>query len=222
MTIIRLEKLNKIFGSGDKIVQALKDICIDISKGELIAIVGSSGSGKSTLLNTLGLLDEPSSGEYYLNDINVAKLSFNEKAKLRNKHFGFVVQNFALIKDYKVRSNIEIPLEYAKIKKLERKIRVEKICSIVGIEDKIDKYPNELSGGQCQRVAIARALINNPEIILADEPTGSLDSKTGQEIIDIFKKLNKEGKTVIIVTHDKKIAEQCNKIIYIEDGQIKI
>lgn len=220
MKIIRLKKISKVFGNGEKIVRALRGISLDIDAGELIAVVGASGSGKSTLLNVIGLLDEASDGEYYLNDIKISNLKFNEKAQLRNKYLGFIVQNSALIKDYTVRDNIEIPLEYSKVKKNQRKIRVEKICNSLGIADKIDKYPSDLSGGQCQRVAIARALINNPNIILADEPTGALDSKTGQEIMNIFKDLNQQGKTIIIVTHDKKIAEQCNKIIYIEDGQI--
>lgn len=220
MKIIRLKKISKVFGNGEKIVRALRGISLDIDAGELIAVVGASGSGKSTLLNVIGLLDEASDGEYYLNDIKISNLKFKEKAQLRNKYLGFIVQNSALIKDYTVRDNIEIPLEYSKVKKNQRKIRVEKICNSLGIADKIDKYPSDLSGGQCQRVAIARALINNPNIILADEPTGALDSKTGQEIMNIFKDLNQQGKTIIIVTHDKKIAEQCNKIIYIEDGQI--
>ncbi|MGL5149826.1 MAG: ABC transporter ATP-binding protein [Clostridium sp.] len=217
MAFIELENIVRIYGDKNR-VNALRSITLNIDNGELIAIVGPSGSGKSTLLNILGLLDECSSGNYRINGENIGGLSFSERAKLRNKNFGFVLQNAALINDYTVKENIEIPLEYAGISRRERRKKVLEVCNKLGIGDKIDAIGKDLSGGQAQRVAIGRAICNNPEIILADEPTGALDSKTGQEVINIFKELNNEGKTVIIVTHDEKIANQCTRIIRIEDG----
>lgn len=221
MCLIEIKSLNKTFGKNNSKTIALKDVNLKINKGELVAIVGTSGSGKSTLLNIIGGLDSPSSGEYLLNSKNISNLTQKELAKIRNKTFGFIVQYFALIKDYTVSENIEIPLEYSKVKVSEREKRISEVLNKLGILDKARKKPKELSGGQQQRVAIARAIINNPDIILADEPTGALDSKTSQQVMDILKSLNKEGKTIIIVTHDNKIAEQCHRILNIEDGSIK-
>ena len=221
MCLIEIKSLNKTFGKGNSKTIALKDVNLKINKGELVAIVGTSGSGKSTLLNIIGALDSPSSGEYLLNSKNISNLTQKELAKIRNMTFGFIVQYFALIKDDTVSENIEIPLEYSKVKSNEREKRISEVLKKLGILDKVKKKPKELSGGQQQRVAIARALINNPDIILADEPTGALDSKTSQQVIDILKELNKEGKTVIIVTHDNKIAMQCHRVLTIEDGSIK-
>lgn len=221
MCLIEIKSLNKTFGKNNSKTIALKDVNLKINKGELVAIVGTSGSGKSTLLNIIGTLDSPSSGEYLLNSKNISNLTQKELAKIRNMTFGFVVQYFALINDYTVSENIEIPLEYSKVKSNERERRISEVLKKLGILDKAKKKPKELSGGQQQRVAIARALINNPDVILADEPTGALDSKTSQQVIDILKELNKEGKTVIIVTHDNKIAMQCQRVLTIEDGSIK-
>ncbi|WP_147566241.1 ABC transporter ATP-binding protein [Clostridium tyrobutyricum] len=220
MEIIKLKNINKVYNSKNNQVNALKDISLTINKGELIAIVGPSGSGKSTLLNIIGTLDKITDGEYLLRDEQVEKLNNHQLSRLRNKTFGFVVQHFALINDYTVSENIEIPLEYGRVKHSERKILINKVVEKLSLTDKINKNVKELSGGQCQRVAIARAIVNDPEIILADEPTGALDQKTGQDVMNIFKNLNKEGKTVIVVTHDSKIAGQCNRTIKIEDGRI--
>ncbi|NLK94839.1 MAG: ABC transporter ATP-binding protein [Clostridiales bacterium] len=218
MNILELKNIVKDYGKGEGLVTALRNVNLSINKGEMIAIMGPSGSGKSTLLNILGFLDKPTSGEYLFEGENVKNFKENHLAKYRNEKIGFVVQNFALIDDYTVYQNINIPLDYGKIKKSEREVRIKKIVEKVGLSEKINKLPKELSGGQNQRVAIARALINNPEIILADEPTGALDLNTGEEIMSIFKDLNKEGKTIIIITHDKNIANKCNRIINIKDG----
>lgn len=217
---INLKNVNKIFGDKDIVVKALSNINLKIKSGELVAIVGPSGSGKSTLLNILGTIDKQTSGEYQLNNKNIEKLKPKELAKLRNKTFGFVFQYFGLINDISVYKNIKIPLEYSKCSKNEINLRIDKMLKDLGIFDKKKVIPKKLSGGQCQRVAIARALVNDPEIIIADEPTGALDKNTGKEIMKIFKKVNNEGKTVIIVTHDWDIANQCSRIIKIEDGVI--
>ncbi|APQ77577.1 ABC transporter ATP-binding protein [Clostridium botulinum] len=221
MEIIKLNNVNKVYSSKNNNVNALNNIDLIINKGELVAITGPSGSGKSTLLNIIGTIDKITSGEYILENKRIDKLKSNEAAQIRNKIFGFVVQHFALISDYTVYENIEIPLEYAKIKHNDRKLMIEDIVSKLGLKEKINKNIKELSGGQCQRVAISRAIVNNPEIILADEPTGALDQKTGQKVLDIFKDLNKQGKTIIIVTHDFNIANQCDRIIRLEDGCLK-
>ncbi|MBQ3423511.1 MAG: ABC transporter ATP-binding protein, partial [Romboutsia sp.] len=218
MGLICLKNLSKKFINKDIEVLALRNINFEINEGEIVAIIGSSGSGKSTLLNIIGTLDKQTTGEYLLENKNLNKLNQYELAKLRNKMFGFVVQNFALINDYTVYENIEIPLSYGKVNKLERRKLIDQVLTKLDIKDKINKKPTQLSGGQCQRVAIARAIVNNPKIILADEPTGALDNKTGEQVMRIFKDLNKDGKTIIIVTHDLKIASQCDRIIKIEDG----
>lgn len=221
MVLIKLKNISKKFGTKDTEVTALRDVSIKINEGEIIAIVGTSGSGKSTLLNIIGTLDRQTTGEYILKNKNLDELNEHDLAKLRNKSFGFVVQNFALINDYTVYENIEIPLVYGKVKSSERRKIINQVLTKLDIQEKINKKPTELSGGQCQRVAIARAIVNDPQIILADEPTGALDKKTGEQVMKIFKALNKEGKTIIIVTHDPRIASQCNRIINIEDGMIK-
>lgn len=219
MSLIELINIKKVYGKNDYAVCALNGISLTINKGDMIAIMGTSGSGKSTLLNILGCLDKSTEGEYILNGRNITSYNNNELASIRNNNFGFVVQYFALIDDYSVLENVIIPLEYSKINKKQKKEKVIKLLERLGLENKINRLPKELSGGQNQRVALARALINNPEIILADEPTGALDKKTSQEILSILKKLNEEGKTIIIVTHDENIAKQCHKIIKIEDGE---
>ncbi len=222
--VIRLKGVKKIYGKGEGAVNALNNVDFDIYKGEMVAIMGPSGSGKSTLLNILGLLDDSTEGLYNLNGVNINEISMSGKALLRNSTFGFVVQDFALIEKYTVAQNIEIPLVYVKKKlsKKDKNERINKVLSKLHIEEKNHELVCNLSGGQRQRVAIARAIINNPEIILADEPTGALDSVTTNEIMNLLKELNNEGKTVIIITHDKDVADKCNKIVNIKDGRLCI
>lgn len=221
MALIELRNISKIYGCGDGKVEALKDISIAIDRGEMASIMGPSGSGKSTLINIIGCLDTPTSGQYYINNQMVNNLRDKKLAKLRNKTFGFIVQYFALLEDYNVQENVLLPLEYTKMKRKDKYQRVKDLLKELNVEEKINKYPKELSGGQCQRIAIARALANDPDIILADEPTGALDSKTGQEVMRIFKELNNNGKTIVIITHDINIAKMCDRIINIEDGLIR-
>ena len=220
MNIINLENISKVYGSGDSEVKALDNVSLKINKGELIAIIGKSGSGKSTLLNIIGHLDSVTTGNVIVDNIKTNTFKKKEIAQLRNSKFGFVVQHFALINDYTVYDNIELPLKYGNVKRSIRKELINNISEKLGIIDKLKYLPNKLSGGQCQRVAIARALVNNPDIILADEPTGALDVKTGVEVMNIFKSLKDQGKTLIIVTHDESIAIQCERIIEIRDGHI--
>ncbi|EMA6341816.1 ABC transporter ATP-binding protein [Bacillus cytotoxicus] len=221
MSLIKLENIYKEYGAEENKVQALQNISIDINKGEMVAVMGSSGSGKSTLLNIIGGLDKKTSGNYYLNGKDISELNNRELASLRNNYFGFVVQHFALIEDYNVYQNIKVPLDYSKYSKKEKDEKINKILKQLGINSQIKKLPYQLSGGQNQRVSIARALINDPEVILADEPTGSLDKKTGQEVMNLLKNINEDGKTIIIVTHDDNVANMCERIIKIEDGTIK-
>jgi putative ABC transport system ATP-binding protein len=216
MSLIKLTEVNKIYD----FTNALEDINLSIEKGELVAIMGPSGSGKSTLLNILGCIDIPTSGEYKLDNEIVSKLSSKKLASIRNKKIGYIFQNFNLLNDYNLLDNVSIPLTYSKKRDRSMKSKVFDLLKEVGLEEHVEKTPNKLSGGQKQRVAIARALINNPEIILADEPTGSLDQKTGLMIMDMLKKINSQGYTVIIVTHDINIANQCNRKIFINDGRI--
>ena len=218
MHIIKLENINKIYGKKEYETIALNNINLEIETGDCVAIMGTSGSGKTTLLNIIGCLDSCTSGNYYLNNNLVKAMNSKELSCLRNSSFGFIVQSFGLIDDFTVYENVTIPLDYSKKKK--KKSDVVSLLKLLGIDNKVNKTPKELSGGQCQRVAIARALINEPEIILADEPTGALDAKTGQDIMNILLDLNKQGKTIIIVTHDLNIAKQCNRIIEIADGEI--
>lgn len=220
MDIINLKNINKIYGKNESELIALKDINITVKKGEFLAFMGTSGSGKSTLLNIIGCMDIPTSGEYYLDSMLIKNLSNNELSKIRNLTVSFIFQHFALIKDYTVYDNIELPLIHRKIPSKEKKDLILKYSERLGIRDKLYKKPTELSGGQQQRVAICRALVSNSQIILADEPTGALDSKTGKSILDLLKEINKEGKTIILVTHDQTIAESCNRIIQLEDGNI--
>ena len=215
---IELRNISKTYSKNGIKVNALKDINICIDKGELVAIVGTSGSGKSSLLNIIGCIDKGYEGEYILNGKRIDLYKDEELALCRNKIFGFVLQYYGLLNNETVFDNIKLPLIYAK--KKEKANKVNDMLKKFNIEDKAQCKPTELSWGQCQRVAIARALINEPEIILADEPTGALDKRTSKEVMDILIELNGEGKTIIIVTHDEKIANQCNRIIRIEDGII--
>lgn len=221
MTLIKLKNIKKTYGIDEGKVEAIRGINLEIEKSEMVAIMGASGSGKSTLLNIIGLLDRQTEGSYEFDGQSIEELKEKKLASIRNKNIGFVVQNFALIDDYTIAQNVQVPLDYDKYSKSEKKKKVMDLLDKVGIKDKANKLPNQLSGGQNQRVAIARALVNNPEIILADEPTGALDSKTGKEVMDLFQELNKEGKTIIIITHDEKVANSCKRIIKLEDGLIK-
>lgn len=219
MNKIRLENINKFYGTEPNTVHALKNVTLNINDGELLAIMGRSGSGKSTLLKVLGGLTGIQSGEYYYGRI-LLKNKENQMSKFRNQHIGFIVQNYALLFDRSVYDNVELPLRYSHVTRRKREEMVMEILEKVGMGDLADRFPGELSGGECQRVAIARAIVNNPKIILADEPTGALDEETEKLIMDILINLNKEGKTIVIVTHDSQIANQLNRIVYLRNGEI--
>jgi len=217
---IRIEELNKIYKIGNIVVPALNGVDLEIRSGEFVSIMGPSGSGKSTLMNIIGALDIPTSGKYFLDEVDVGKLNDNELAIIRNEKVGFVFQTFNLLSRANVFGNVELPLIYSNNRSRNKKQKILDAIESVGLTDWIRHRPNELSGGQKQRVAIARALVNHPSIILADEPTGNLDSRTGEEIMGIFQKLNREGKTIIIVTHEMDIAKHTHKVIYLRDGII--
>ncbi|HHV82980.1 MAG TPA: ABC transporter ATP-binding protein [Tepidanaerobacter syntrophicus] len=218
--MIQLEDIYKIYKLGDTEVHALDGITLGIEQGEFIAIVGPSGSGKSTLMNILGCLDTPTEGSYLFEGKDMSKLSDDQLAVIRNKHIGFVFQSFNLLPKLDAVENVEVPLTYAGKKGPARRERAVKMLEIVGLGDRIHHKPKELSGGQQQRVAIARALSTDPPVILADEPTGNLDTKSGTEIMQILKELNKSGKTVILITHDINIAKQAQRNVHIQDGKI--
>ena len=221
MNIINIEHIAKIYQLGFEQVHALRDVSLRIDKNEYVAIMGPSGSGKSTLMNMLGCLDTPSSGKYEFNGQNVSEMNDNELAKIRNREIGFVFQTFNLLARSDALHNVELPLIYAGINYAERKERAEKALSDVGLADRMRHKPNELSGGQRQRVAVARALVTSPAIILADEPTGNLDSKTGEEIMQLFNELHEKGNTIILVTHEEYIAEHAARIIRLKDGLVE-
>ena len=219
--MIKTRNLKRSYLTGTQSVDAIKGIDLDISRGEFISIMGPSGSGKTTLMNIIGCLDSPSSGEYYLNDKLVSELSDNELATIRNNEIGFVFQSFHLLARNSALDNIMLPLKYAGKDKVSALERSQEVLKQVGLSDRASHTPAELSGGQQQRVAIARALVNSPSIIFADEPTGNLDSKTGAEVMSLFKDLNANGQTIILITHEESIANQSNRIITIMDGLIK-
>lgn len=219
--IVKLSNINKIYKTEDVSLQALKNINLSVKKGEFAAVIGASGSGKSTLMHIIGLLDKPTSGTYKLDGKSTSSLKENEKAQIRNKKIGFVFQAFNLLPRTSALNNVALPLMYAGIKGKERKKIAKKALEQVGLGEKIASFPNQLSGGQQQKVAIARALVMHPDLLLADEPTGNLDSKSGAEIMKIFSLLHKEGKTIIMITHEKDIAGHAQRIIRLKDGRIE-
>ena len=219
--LIHIENMKKIYNPGENEVRALDGIDLDIEKGDLVAIVGHSGSGKSTLMNMLGCLDTPTSGKYVLDGQDVASMTDNQLADVRNKEIGFIFQGFNLISNLDAVGNVELPLVSRGMSKNERKQLAMEALKSVGLEDRMKHKPNEMSGGQQQRVAVARAVAAKPPIILADEPTGNLDTKSTQEIMEILKELHRSGRTVIIITHDEEIASQAHRVIRILDGRIE-
>ncbi|MFN3871756.1 MAG: ABC transporter ATP-binding protein [Ignavibacterium sp.] len=221
MNIINIEHIAKIYKVGLEEVHALRDVSLRIDKNEYVAIMGPSGSGKSTLMNMLGCLDTPTSGKYEFKGVSVSEMTDNELAKIRNKEIGFVFQTFNLLARSDAVHNVELPLIYAGIPTAERRERAIQALIDVGLKDRLHHKPNELSGGQRQRVAIARALVTNPSIILADEPTGNLDSKTGEEIMGLFHEIHEKGNTIILVTHEEYIAEHAARIVRLKDGLIE-
>ena len=218
--IITVDNINKTYKNGSLELQVLKNISFKVDKGEFLAIMGSSGSGKSTMMNILGCLDNQYEGRYILDGIDISKSTENELSEIRNKKIGFIFQSFNLLPRLTALENVELPLVYSSIPKEERHKRANELLEMVGLKERIHHRPNELSGGQRQRVAIARALANNPSIILADEPTGNLDSKSEAEIIEILQNLNKMGKTIVIVTHEPNIGEIAQRKIVFKDGEI--
>ncbi len=219
--LIKITNIKRNFVLGDEIVYVLKGIDLEINKGEYVALMGPSGSGKSTLMNLLGCLDTPTSGTYILNGKDVSKMKDDELAEIRNKEIGFVFQTFNLLPRTTALDNVALPMIYAGYSKSERTARAEEVLTQVNLSDRMDHHPNQLSGGQRQRVAVARALVNKPSIILADEPTGNLDSKTSVEIMNLFNEIHANGNTVILVTHEEEIAEYAHRIIRLRDGLIE-
>ena len=219
--LITIKDLGRKYVIGSETIHALKSVTLNINKGEFVALMGPSGSGKSTLMNLLGCLDTPTKGEYVLNGINVSEMSESELATVRNKEIGFVFQTFNLLPRSTAQDNVALPLIYAGVKKKDRDVRSIKALENVGLGNRVHHKPNELSGGQRQRVAVARALINNPSIILADEPTGNLDSKTSTEIMGLIEEIHSKGNTIIIVTHEEDIAQHAHRIVRMRDGLIE-
>jgi putative ABC transport system ATP-binding protein len=219
--IIRIEGLTKHYKIGNEVIKALNGVNLSIFKNEYVALMGPSGSGKSTIMNIIGCLDTPSSGRYFLNGPDVARLNDAELAEIRNKEIGFVFQTFNLLPRYTALDNVALPLVYAGVSKENRTKKAAEVLTQVGLGDRMSHKPNELSGGQRQRVAVARALVNHPSIILADEPTGNLDTKTSHEIMNLFDEIHKAGNTIIIVTHEEDIARMAHRIVRLRDGVVE-
>ena len=220
MSLIELTDIYKIYSDGDSEIRALDGISLSVEKGEFVAVVGSSGSGKSTCMNIIGCLDIPTSGKYFLNGTDVSTMDEKSLAHIRNKEIGFIFQQYNLISKLSVQENVELPLLYRGVKANERAQMAKNALGRVGLADRGHKYPSQLSGGQQQRVAIARALAGNPPLILADEPTGALDSKTGREVLEFLKQLNREGTSIVFITHDNSIAAEIQRVVRIQDGKI--
>ena len=221
MNVIEVKDLEKTYYVGDMEVNALRGVSFNILKSQFSAIMGPSGSGKSTLMHIIGCLDSPTKGEYHLNGENVANMQDDQLAKIRNKEIGFVFQKFHLLPRNTALENVMLPLKYASVGKTERSKKAMEALTQVGLADRVDHRPTELSGGQQQRVAIARALVNSPAILFADEPTGNLDSKTGEEVMNLLHELNDKGQTIVLITHEKEIADQTERTIFIRDGKIE-
>ncbi len=221
MALLQLTDICKDYYRGNQPVPVLKNINLTVEKGDYLAIMGPSGSGKTTLMNLIGCLDVPTSGQYLLDGMDLQDLSDDRLAEIRNKHIGFVFQQFYLLPKMTALDNVALPLLYAGVPLKERRARAEEALKAVGLEDRIHFLPNELSGGQCQRVAIARAMAGNPDLLLADEPTGALDTASGEQIMEIFRSLSNQGMTILMITHEPDIAAQADKTYYIRDGQLR-
>ena len=218
--ILEMRNICKDFPMGKSVTHILKNIDLDVNEGDYIAIMGPSGSGKSTLMNLIGCLDVPTSGSYMLGEIDITACSDNQLADVRNRDIGFIFQTFQLLPKLTALDNVALPLLYAGVKKAERRARAREALITVGLEDRLDYRPDQLSGGQRQRVAIARAIVGKPRLLLADEPTGALDSVSGEQIMDLFDMLHEQGATILMITHDRKIAKRADSICYIKDGQL--
>ena len=219
--MINVDSVHKSYDLGETSVHALRGVTFSIEKGEFVSIMGPSGSGKSTLMNIVGCLDTPSKGTYLLNQRDVGKLDEEQLAGIRNQEIGFIFQQFHLLPRSTALENVALPLKYASVQRAEQLSRAEEVLNKVGLSDRLSHKPTELSGGEQQRVAIARALVNSPSILFADEPTGNLDSKTGKEVLEIFKELNGKGQTIVVITHEKEIAKQSQRTLTIKDGEIE-
>lgn len=219
-TLALLDHVDKVYGEGDAQVHALRDVCLTVNRGDYLAVMGTSGSGKSTAMNILGCLDRPTHGRYWLNGIEVADLTDDQLADIRNSQLGFVFQQFHLLPQFSALENVILPMIYAGVPPSKRRLRAEAALERVGLGHRMENRPNQLSGGQQQRVAIARAIINRPSLLLADEPTGALDSQTTAEVLNLFDELNGEGITILLVTHEKDVGDRAQRVVHFRDGQI--
>lgn len=219
--VVELESVEKAYGTGTSVLPVLKGVSVEIRSGEFVGIVGASGSGKTTLMNILGCLDRPTRGTYRLDGVDVSKLSDDELSAVRNRSIGFVFQSFHLIAQLSVLENVEVPLFYARSKRSERRERCKKVLDAVGLGHRLGHHPSQLSGGECQRVAIARALVTDPALLLTDEPTGNLDSKNGEAVLQLFHELNAEGRTIVMVTHNPEIAGKLPRVVEMRDGLVQ-